>query len=83
MAETAQISTAWLYANEDIKERIIHLRWQQAPKAHIAIPRREQASNASKETMIAALQRRIKEQADEIRELKQQLEVAYGQLAKR
>jgi Family of unknown function (DUF6262) len=83
VAETAQISTAWLYANEDIKERIIHLRSQQAPKAHIAIPVREQASNASKDTMIAALQRRIKEQAAEIRELKQQLEVAYGQLAKR
>src|SRR6266702_2206430 len=83
VAETAQISTAWLYANEDIKERIIHLRSQQAPKAHIAIPVREQATNASKDTMIAALQRRIKEQAAEIRELKQQLEVAYGQLAKR
>lgn len=83
VAETAQISTAWLYANEDIKQRIIHLRSQQAPKAHIAIPVREQASNASKDTMIAALQRRIKEQAAEIRELKQQLEAAYGQLAKR
>jgi hypothetical protein len=26
VAETAQISTAWLYANEDIKMRILHLR---------------------------------------------------------
>ncbi len=83
VAETAQISTAWLYANEDIKQRIIHLRSQQTPKTQITIPVREQASNASKDTMIAALQRRIKEQATEIRELKQQLEVAYGQLAKR
>ena len=83
VAETAQISTAWLYANEDIKQRIIHLRSQQTPKTQITIPVREQASNASKDTMIAALQRRIKEQATEIRELKKQLEVAYGQLAKR
>jgi hypothetical protein len=82
VAETAQISTAWLYANEDIKQRIIHLRSQQTPKAHIALPVREQASNASKDTMIAALQQRVKEQAAEIRELKRQLEVVYGQLAK-
>jgi hypothetical protein len=82
VAEAAQVSTAWLYANEDIKERIIHLRSQQAPKAQIAIPVREQASNASKDTMIAALQKRVKEQAAEIRELKRQLEVVYGQLAK-
>jgi Family of unknown function (DUF6262) len=82
VAQVAQISTAWLYANEEIKERIIHLRSQQAPKAQIAIPAREQASNASKEAMIAALQKRVKEQAAEIRELKWQLEVVYGQLAK-
>src|SRR6266516_1912200 len=80
VAETADISTAWLYANEDIKERIIHLRTQQMPKAQVKIPLKEQASTASKETMIVALHKRVKEQAAEIRELKQQLEVAYGSL---
>ncbi len=83
VAETARISTAWLYANEDIKQRILHLRTQQTPEAPITLPLREQASNASKETMIAALQKRVKEQAAEIRELKRQLEVAYGQLARK
>jgi hypothetical protein len=82
VAESARISTAWLYANEEIKERIIHLRSQQAPKTQTVIPISEQASNASKDTMIAALQKRVKEQAAEIRELKRQLEVAYGQLVK-
>ena len=82
VAQAAQVSTAWLYANKDIKERIIHLRSRQVPQAQIAIPVREQASNASKDTMIAALQKRVKEQAAEIRELKRQLEVVYGQLAK-
>lgn len=77
VAQTAHISTAWLYANEDIKMRIIHLRAQQAPKAQVKIPVREQASNASKDAMIAALHKRIKEQAEEIRQLKKQLEVAY------
>jgi hypothetical protein len=83
VAETARVSTAWLYANEDIKQRILHLRTQQTPETPITIPLREQASNASKDTMIAALQKRVKEQAAEIRELKQQLEVAYGQLTKK
>ncbi len=83
VAQTAQISTAWLYAHEEIKMRIIHLRSQQAPAAQVKIPPREQASTASKDAMIAALQKRVREQADKIRELQQQLEVAYGSLYKR
>ena len=83
VAETAQISTAWLYANEPIKMRILHLRSQQTPKAQVKIPPREQASNASKDAMIAALQQRFREQAEEIKELKKQLEVAYGSLYQR
>jgi uncharacterized protein DUF6262 len=83
VAQTAICSTAWLYANEDIRQQIIHLRSQQIPKAQIKIPAREQASSASKEAMIAALQKRVKEQAEEIKELKKQLEVAYGSLSTR
>jgi uncharacterized protein DUF6262 len=83
VAETAQISTAWLYANEPIKMRILHLRSQQMPKAQVKIPPREQASTASKDGMIAALQQRVREQAEEIKELKKQLEVAYGSLYQR
>jgi len=81
VAETAGISTAWLYANEDIKMRIIHLRSQQIPKAQVKIPVREQASNASKDAMITALRKRVKEQEAEIYELRRQVEVAYGLLA--
>ncbi len=83
VAETAQISTAWLYAHEEIKMRIIHLRSKPAPSAQAKIPPREQASTASKDAMIAALQKRVREQADKIRELQQQLEVAYGSLYQR
>ena len=83
VAQTAQISTAWLYANEEIKMRIIHLRSQQLPKAQVKIPSREQASTASRDAMIAALQKRVREQAAEIQELKKQLEAAYGPLYKR
>ena len=80
VAETAQISTAWLYANEAIKMRILHLRSQQAPKAQVKIPVREQASSASKDAVIAALQKRVRAQAERIKDLEKQLEVAYGSL---
>jgi Family of unknown function (DUF6262) len=80
VAETAQISTAWLYAQEDIKQRIVHLRSQQVPKPQVKIPSREQASNASKDALIAALQKRVREQAEKIKELEKQLKVAYGSL---
>src|SRR5690242_10661162 len=78
VAQTAGISTAWLYGNTALKERIMHLRAQQTPKAQAKIPLKEQASSASKDAMIAALQKRVKEQAAEIQQLKQQVEVAYG-----
>ena len=80
VAETAQISTAWLYANEAIKMRILHLRSQQVPKAQVKIPVREQASSASKDAVIAALQKRVRAQAERIKDLEKQLEVAYGSL---
>src|SRR5438067_10193064 len=83
VAQTAHISTAWLYANEDFKLRIIHLRAQQTPKAQVKIPVREQASKASKDAMIAALRKRVREQAEEIKQLKKQLEVAYSSLYQR
>jgi predicted RNase H-like nuclease (RuvC/YqgF family) len=81
VAEAAGISTAWLYGNETIKQRIIHLRAQQAPAAaQVKIPPREQASSASKDAMITALQKRVREQAEEIKKLREQLEVAYEHL---
>jgi hypothetical protein len=83
VAETAGISTAWLYGNEALKQRIMHLRLQQVPAVQIKIPRREQASSASKDTMIAALRQRIKKLEEENRALKQQVEVANGLLYQR
>jgi hypothetical protein len=89
VAEAARVSTAWLYANEDVKARITHLRSQQNPKAQVRIPPQQQASNASKDAVIKTLQKRIEalqnrvnKQADEIKELKGQLEIAHGQLQK-
>jgi hypothetical protein len=80
VAQTAGISTAWLYEHKAIKERIMHLRAQQTPKTQVKIPLREQASNASKDAMIAALRQRIQKLEKENHDLKQQVEVAYGLL---
>jgi uncharacterized protein YceH (UPF0502 family) len=80
VAQTAGISTAWLYEHEAIKERIMHLRSQQLPSAQVKIPPREQASSASKDAMIAALRQRIQKLEKENHDLKQQVEVAYGLL---
>lgn len=82
VSETARVSTAWLYANEEIKLRINHLRSQQDPKAQVRIPPQEQASKASREAVTAALQTQIKKQAAKIKELNEQLEIANGQLRK-
>lgn len=83
VAETAGISTAWLYGNEALKQRIMHLRLQQVPAVQVKIPPREQASSASKDAMIAALRQRIKKLEEENHTLKQQVEVANGLLYQR
>src|SRR6266581_6271499 len=80
VAQTAGISTAWLYEHEAVKERIMHLRMQQMPKPQVKIPSREQMSSASQAAMISALQKRVREQAAEIEQLKRQVEVANGLL---
>lgn len=80
VAQTAGISTAWLYGNEALKQRIMHLRGQHIPAVQVKIPPREQASSASKDAMITALRQRIKRLEEENRMLKQQVEVANGLL---
>lgn len=92
VAETAHVSTAWLYGQTDIRQQILGLRTQQEPKPKIVIPPHERASDASKDGVIAILRKRVQEQAEEIRKLKQQeneearqlrrqVEVAYGHLS--
>ena len=66
-----------------LKERIIHLRAQQTPKAQIKIPKDEQASSASKDAMIAALRQRIQKLHKENSDLKRQVEIANGLLYQR
>jgi hypothetical protein len=80
VAETAGISTAWLYGNEVLKQRIMHLRTQPQPSVQVKISKSVQASSASKDAMIAALRQRVKKLEEENRDLKRQVEVANGLL---
>jgi hypothetical protein len=80
VAEAAGISTAWLYAHPDIKERIAHLRGQQMlhvkPRPSVSVA--ERRSDASKDAIITHLKDRLKRVEAENKELRMQLEVAYG-----
>jgi hypothetical protein len=83
VAQTAGISTAWLYENDEIKQRIMHLRAEPRPKTQVKLPKDEQASSTSKDAMIAALRQRIGRLEKENSELKRQVEVANGLLYQR
>jgi uncharacterized protein YceH (UPF0502 family) len=75
------VSTAWLYQHPEIRERIEHLREQRS--LHAGSAPKMRASDASKDAMQTALRQRVKQLEAENRELKQQLEVVYGQLYKK
>jgi hypothetical protein len=77
VAEAAGVSTPYLYQNRAIRERIILLRGQTTPQTEIK-PKRGRASDASKDAVIETLRLRLKELEADNRELRKQIEVAYG-----
>ncbi len=83
VAETAGCSTAWLYGQDDLKERISNLRSRRIPKPKVGLPACERASDASRDAVIAALRKANRDLREENAALKRQLEVAYGELAAR
>lgn len=76
VAEAAGVTRAWLYKQPEIRSRIEFLRQQQSPKK--ALPPALKASDASKDAVIKTLKQRIKKLEDENKELRRQVEVAYG-----
>lgn len=80
VAEVAHVSTAWLYQQSRVRERIEHLREKHNKRT---VPSsKTRASDASKESMLASLRLRLKQLEAENRDLRQQIEVLYGQLYK-
>ena len=78
VANAANVSVPWLYKEVEIKERIQQLREQQRLK--IKLDEDKKPSSASKDAIITTLKNKIKQQDEEIKQLREQLKVAYGQV---
>ncbi len=79
VAMAAGVSKAYLYSQPDLRERIAALRQQQMEHAvRERIARPVGKTDASKDLVILAKERRIKELEEENRRLKKDLQVALG-----
>lgn len=77
VAETAEVSTAWLYKEAEIKGRIEHLREQGTRKKKL-VPPQQKASDASKDAKYQALKQRLQQVEAENRGLRDHLEAIHG-----
>lgn len=77
VAQAADVSKAFLYKEPEIKERIELLRQQGTKKAPEL---KQRASDGSKDAMIRTLRERVKKLESEVRDLRKQNEIAYGQV---
>ena len=78
VAARAQVSRAWLYRDKPVREQILKLRQREIRATGESPSRRAQISH---ERIVATLRLRIRSLEESNRELKQQLEIAYGRLA--
>lgn len=76
VSKQGNISTAWLYKTKDVREKIELLRKEQVKVSH----KKKSINEESKNAIILTLKNRIKLQATEIKDLKKQIEVLYGQI---
>ncbi|QEZ68711.1 transposase (plasmid) [Paraclostridium bifermentans] len=81
VSKESGVSKSWLYKNEDIKNRISNIRNEQnsisTSKSKKVTKTR---SDNSKDVLIRSLKNKIKDLEKENLELKNQLEVLYGEL---
>lgn len=85
VAKEAQVTTAYLYKHSALRSRIEALRTQQADHT---VRRRQTRSgqsktDAAKNLLLLAKERRIRELEEEVRRLKRELQVALGKLYER
>jgi hypothetical protein len=84
VAICAGVSTGWLYAQPDVKERIIRMRGQSVRTQAV---RAERASDASKDAIMRALRQQVEMLGDQrkellarIKQLEERIEILYGEL---
>lgn len=87
VAKAANVTKSYLYAHQDVRERIEALRTQQAQERfEQQWTERQQhptRTDKTKEVLLAAKDRRIKALEAENRQLKEELKVARGKLYER
>jgi hypothetical protein len=84
VAKAANVTKSYLYAHQDVRERIEALRTQQGQERlerQWAERQQHQArTDKAKDVLLAAKDRRIKALEEENRKLKEEMKVAYGKL---
>src|SRR3954454_4386010 len=80
VARTAQVSRAWLYSEPDIRQAIEQLRTQHRATTSAPVQASQRASDASLLARLQAAHARNRELASEVRQLREQLARAHGQL---
>jgi Family of unknown function (DUF6262) len=78
VAARAKVSTAWLYGTKSVRDKIVKIRNTSPIAAGENLQHRQQLSH---ERVVATLRLRIRTLEEINRELKEQLEAAYGRLA--
>ncbi len=84
VAKTAQVTKSYLYAHQNVRERIEALRTQQGQERieqqWTARQQHQARTDKTKDVLLAAKDRRIKVLEAENRKLKEELKVARGKL---
>jgi hypothetical protein len=84
VSKEAGVTKQYLYANEQVRGRIEALRDQQRERmVRERVARPHGKTDASKDIVILAKDRRIKQLEEEVRRLKKELQVAWGKLYER
>ena len=78
VAARAKVSTAWLYGTKSVREKIVKIRNTSPVAAGENLQHRQRLSH---KRVVATLRLRIRALEEINRELKEQLEAAYGRLA--
>jgi hypothetical protein len=78
VAARAKVSTAWLYGTKSVREKIVKIRNTSPVAVGENLQYRQRLSH---ERVVATLRLRIRTLEEINRELKEQLEAAYGNLA--
>lgn len=81
VANEAGVCKATLYNSQDIRSRIESLRNQQSQVPIPAQVKREMTDN-NKDAIIASLKRKIKKLEEELKQLKKQVKINYGDIYK-